>query len=334
MNMKAAELSQLFEQFKQLRILVIGDVMLDAYQWGKVERISPEAPVPVVDVMREEARPGGAANVCLNLVHLGVQTHILSVIGHDEAGEKLKHQMRISGIRCDGLFQSDRRPTTVKTRIMSGSQQLLRIDKEIQTDLTAAEYAPLMDWFKQKASQFDAVILQDYDKGVLAPGFIEALLNHCREKGIPTAVDPKKRHFNAFVGADLFKPNLKELKEGLKININPEITADVSAAATQLREQLACRKVLITLSEYGIFYQQENESGNHPAHFRRIADVSGAGDTVISVAAACLAAKTSLSLLAALSNLAGGLVCEELGVVPINSANLLQEAITHIAEPA
>lgn len=332
--MKAAELTHLFEKFKQLKLLVVGDVMLDAYQWGKVERISPEAPVPVVDIKREEARPGGAANVCLNLVHLGVQTHILSVIGHDEAGEKLKHQMRVSGIRCEGLFQSDRRPTSVKTRVMSGSHQLLRIDKEVQTDLTTAEYEPLLLWFKQKANQFDAVILQDYDKGVLAPAFIAAILQHCRELGIPTAVDPKKRHFNAFVGADLFKPNLKELQEGLKISVNPENLAEVATAANQLRQTLNCQQVLITLSENGIFYQQENESGNHPAHFRRIADVSGAGDTVISVAAACLAAKSSLNTLAALSNLAGGLVCEELGVVPINSANLLQEAITHIAEPA
>ncbi len=332
--MNQQEIEAFFEGLREKRILVIGDVMLDAYQWGRVDRISPEAPVPVVEVHHTDARPGGAANVCLNLVHMGVKTHVLSVIGNDEAGVKLQHLMKISGIRTEGLLLSDHRPTTVKTRVMSGSQQLLRIDREVNHDLTDKETEPLQSWLVNNISLFDAIVLQDYDKGVLTPNFIQFILQLSKSKGIPTAVDPKKRHFMDFVGADLFKPNLKELKEGLKIQLKPEQTEAVQQAAIHLQKQLGCEKILITLSEHGVFYQSKKENGIIPAHLRSIADVSGAGDTVISIAACCLALHSPLSFLAALSNLAGGLVCEEVGVVPINSANLLHEAIAHLADKA
>jgi len=321
-----------FAGLREKRILVIGDVMLDAYQWGKVDRISPEAPVPVVEVLRNDARPGGAANVCLNLVHMGVKTHILSVIGNDEAGVKLQHLMKVSGIRTEALMITDHRPTTVKTRVMGGNQQLLRIDRETSHDLMSQEIAPMQTWLQQNIESFDAIVLQDYDKGVLTPDFIHFILKLSREKGIPTAVDPKKRHFNDFKGADLFKPNLKELREGLKIQLRAEETGAIGEAAMHLRKFLHCENILITLSEYGVFYQSKTESGTIPAHIRSISDVSGAGDTVISIAACCLAQKTSLAFLATLANLAGGLVCEEVGVVPINSANLLHEAFTHLVD--
>ncbi len=330
--MTTAEIEAFFTGLQDKRILVVGDVMLDAYQWGSVDRISPEAPVPVVEVLRYDARPGGAANVGLNLVHLGVKTHLLSVVGNDEAGQQLRHLMKVSGIRIDGVFDSDYRPTTVKTRVMSGSQQLLRIDREQNADLTAAETEPLQAWFDKNLDRFDAVILQDYDKGVLSPAFIGHILRQCREKKIPTAVDPKKRHFQDFTGARLFKPNLKELREGLKIVIDPSDTGQVDFAAGLLQKQLACDQVLITLSEYGVFYKDDQQSGIIPAHLRSISDVSGAGDTVISVAACCLAQNSPIDFMAGLSNLAGGLVCEEVGVVPINSANLLQEALEHLAD--
>lgn len=321
-----------FEGLRDKRILVIGDVMLDAYQWGKVDRISPEAPVPVVEVLNYDARPGGAANVCLNLVHMGVKTHILSVIGNDDAGVKLQHLMKVSGIRTEGLMTTDLRPTTVKTRVMGGSQQLLRIDREVSHDLTAKETAPMQAWLQQHIADFDAIVLQDYDKGVLSTEFIHYILKLSREKGIPTAVDPKKRHFGDYLGADLFKPNLKELREGLKIQLRAEHIQDIEAAAISLQKQLHCDKILITLSEFGVYYHSKSTSGVIPAHIRSISDVSGAGDTVISIAACCLAQKTTLAFLAALANLGGGLVCEEVGVVPINSANLLHEAINHLAD--
>jgi len=330
MNKKAIE--AFFAGLREKRILVIGDVMLDAYQWGKVDRMSPEAPVPVVEVLNYDARPGGAANVCLNLVHMGVKTHILSVIGNDDTGGKLQHLMKVSGIRTEALITSDHRPTTVKTRVMAGSQQLLRIDREVSHDISEEEIAPMQAWLAQHISDFDAIVLQDYDKGVLTPSFIHFILELSKEKGIPTAVDPKKRHFNDFIGADLFKPNLKELREGLKIQLRPDQTDVIQEAASRLQKQLDCSKVLITLSEHGVFYQSEGIFGTCPAHIRSISDVSGAGDTVISIAACCLAQKTSLPFLAALSNLAGGLVCEEVGVVPINSANLLHQAIEHLAD--
>lgn len=332
--MNKQDIEHFFEGLRDKRILVIGDVMLDAYQWGKVDRISPEAPVPVVEVLNYDARPGGAANVCLNLVHMGVKTHILSVIGNDDAGVKLQHLMKVSGIRTEALVQSDHRPSTVKTRVMSGSQQLLRIDREVSHDLSDKEIAPMQDWLLKHITDFDAIVLQDYDKGVLTPNFIDFILKLSKSKGIPTAVDPKKRHFSDFVGADLFKPNLKELKEGLKVQLRAEQTEAIQKAASHLQQQLQCDKILITLSEHGVFYQSPTENGVLPAHLRSISDVSGAGDTVISIAACCLAQRTSLPFLAGLSNLAGGLVCEEVGVVPINSANLLHEAIEHLATKA
>ena len=240
--------------------------------------------------------------------------------------------MKVSGIRTDALMITDHRPTTVKTRVMSGAQQLLRIDREVNHDLNAEEIAPLQAWLLNHISEFDAIVLQDYDKGVLTPTFIGFILKLCREKGIPTAVDPKTRHFSDYKGADLFKPNLKELREGLKIQLRADQPDAVKAAAESLQKLLSCNKILITLSEFGVFYQSKAVSGTIPAHIRSISDVSGAGDTVISIAACCLAQKTTLPFLAALSNLAGGLVCEEVGVVPINSANLLHEAFTHLVD--
>lgn len=332
--MDKSAITGFFERLREKRILVIGDVMLDAYQWGKVDRISPEAPVPVLEVVNYDARPGGAANVCLNLVHMGVKTHILSAIGNDDSGVKLQHLMKVSGIRTEALMLSDHRPTTVKTRVMAGSQQLLRIDREISGDMSDEEIAPMQAWLNQHITDFDAVILQDYDKGVLTPNFIHFILKLCHKNGIPTAVDPKKRHFSDYQGATLFKPNLKELREGLKLQLSANDLQGIQQAASRLQADLKCAQILITLSEQGVFYQNKAEHGLIPAHRRSISDVSGAGDTVISIAACCMAEKTSLPFLAALSNLAGGLVCEEVGVVPINSANLLHEAIAHLAEKA
>lgn len=319
-------LEDFFSGLRSKKILVIGDVMLDTYQWGKVGRISPEAPVPVVELERVESRPGGAANVGLNLVQLGAKAQLLAVVGNDDAGSQLKHHIRLSGVGSNGLIVSDYRPTTVKTRIMAGSQQLLRVDREQNQDLTAEELEPLLDWFNKHIEEFDAVILQDYDKGVLTTAFIEHILAKCITFGIPTAVDPKKRHFGDFKNASLIKPNLKELKEGLGIDIRSSDLSSVNAGARRLLESLNSSQVLITLSEYGVFYLDKNESGHFPAHLRTIADVSGAGDTVISVAACCLAMGTPLSFLAFISNLAGGIVCESLGVVPVESAKLLEEA--------
>lgn len=325
--MTKAAIESFFDNLGQLNILVVGDVMTDAYAWGFTERMSPEAPVPVVQIQRTENRPGGAANVALNLLALGVKVRLVTLVGADEAGLALRNQLSDAGIDVRGLITSNERPTTTKTRIMSGTQQLLRIDHEHTNDANAQESSQLWEAFCEAADGVNAVIFQDYDKGVLHLGNIAPMLSYCAENRIPTAVDPKKRNFFAYKSASLFKPNLKELGDALGRNLLKHDEQGIDLAIQELQQRLMPTAVLLTLSEAGVKYSDTKETGHLPAHVRSIADVSGAGDTVIAVAGCCLAAGLSLKSLAMLSNLAGGLVCESLGVVPIKRDKLLAEAL-------
>lgn len=325
--MTKAAIASFFNRLNQLNILVVGDVMVDSYAWGHTERMSPEAPVPVVQIQSTENRPGGAANVALNLLALGVQVKLVSLVGDDAAGNSMREMLRSAGIDIRGLLTSNDRPTTIKTRIMSGKQQLLRIDHESVQDANSQESQRIWEAFCEATDGVDAVIFQDYDKGVLHTGNIAPMLSFCASAGIPTAVDPKKRNFFAYKSASLFKPNLKELGDALGKNLDKHDVNSIDAALEELKHRLSPQAVLLTLSEAGVKYSGREESGHIAAHIRTIADVSGAGDTVISVAGCCLAAGLPLAQLAALSNLAGGLVCESLGVVPIKRDKLLAEAI-------
>lgn len=321
-------LDQLFEDFKQQNVLVVGDVMMDAYLWGKVERISPEAPVPVVNVTKRENRLGGSANVALNLAELGAHPIICSVIGDDRIGEEMIALMKEKGMQTDGIVQSQDRITTVKTRVISQHQHMLRIDEEISKGINTVEEDLLIDTFKRlvQSKKINVVIFEDYNKGVLTEKVIETLIAICLEKNIPTCVDPKKNNFFSFKKVNLFKPNLKELKEGLKLDINLNNKGELNNAVLQLEKELGHEVSLITLSERGIYFKNGKVENIIPAHTRNISDVSGAGDTVIAVAALCMALNTDLSFMAALANLAGGLVCEKTGVVPISAELLKQEA--------
>lgn len=325
--MKKEAVAQLFDKIAQCTILVIGDIMTDAYAWGHTDRMSPEAPVPVLHIRKTENRAGGAANVALNLLSLGAQVRLVSLVGEDEAGVQLRALLTEAGIGTAGLVASAQRPTTVKTRIMSGNQQLLRIDHESTAEANESESEALWKAFQTSIQGVDAVIFQDYDKGVLHQGNIPDMMAHCRSLGIPTAIDPKKRNFFTYAGADLFKPNLKELGDALGLPLDKEKPEGIDAAIQQLREKIHPNAILLTLSEAGVKYHSTTQSGHFPAHLRTIADVSGAGDTVIATAGCCLAAGLSLADLAFLSNLAGGLVCESLGVVPIKRDKLLAEAL-------
>lgn len=325
--MKQAEITQFFAHLTQLKVVVIGDVMVDAYAWGHTERMSPEAPVPVVQIKRTENRPGGAANVALNLAAMGVQASLVSLLGTDTAGKELEALLLKEGVGVDGLVHSSERPTTIKTRIMSGNRQLLRIDEESTADASEEESGGILKAFEKAIQGADAVIFQDYDKGVLHAGNIPALMQLCADKGIPTAIDPKKKNFFAYVGSSLFKPNLKELGDALGQSLHKDDMPSIENAVILLQERLKPQSVLLTLSEAGVLYSAANEKGHLPAHIRSIADVSGAGDTVIAVAGCALAARLPLRTLSALANLAGGLVCEHLGVVPIKSDKLLAEAL-------
>lgn len=321
------ELKQLFAGFEGLKVLIVGDVMVDKYIFGRVNRMSPEAPVPVVDADSFDARLGGAGNVALNVHAMGGIPILCSVIGKDAESDDLKDLIKKAGLTDRALVYSQKRKTTTKTRIIGNNKQIVRIDHEITSDLDSLDTYYMEEHFDRELEQADVIIMEDYNKGVLHSGNISKLISKAQKAGVPVVVDPKKQNFDAYKGCTLFKPNLKEIKEGMGIAIDPSDETSLLNAVGNLEEHLNNQISLLTLSERGVFIHTAAEHYWLPAHVRNIADVSGAGDTVISVAAMCLAMKTPVKLLAELSNLAGGLVCEHTGVVPISPDRLLQEAI-------
>ncbi|MBK8227632.1 MAG: D-glycero-beta-D-manno-heptose-7-phosphate kinase [Flavobacteriales bacterium] len=308
-------------------VLVVGDVMVDAYLWGRVDRISPEAPVPVVQVTHRSARLGGAANVALNAKALGARAVIASVAGDDEHADRVDRLLAEQGLSPDGLVRSPLRRTTVKTRVISAQQHVVRVDEEQEDDLSETDGRALLDRIALILSNDrpNVIVLEDYNKGVLTAGVIEGIVALARAQGIPVAVDPKKKNFLAYRGVTLFKPNLKELREGLKMDIDPTDDKSLERAVRQLEERLGNAISLVTLSEHGAFVHDARGGQRIAAHKRKIIDVSGAGDTVIAVAALALAQGLAPADIAALSNLAGGLVCEEVGVAPIDRERFRSE---------
>lgn len=323
----------IFQKFNNLNVVVIGDIMVDSYQWGKVERISPEAPVPICAVTKIENRLGGAGNVALNLKAMGANPILCSVIGEDSNGENLLHLMQQEGMITDYILQSTDRPTTTKTRIIGNNSQMLRIDNESIETLDRKEETAFLKRIESLFSKMkiDVVIFQDYDKGVITERVITTTTSQANKKNIPITVDPKHRNFSLYKDVTMFKPNLKELKEGLKIEFDKPTQENLENASLLLKDKQRIEKVFITLSEYGVFFADYSKKQAKvvllPANVRKIADVSGAGDTVISVASLCLALAIEPKEIAKISNLAGGLVCEEVGVVPINKDRLYRELL-------
>ena len=315
----------LFNAFSQLKVLVIGDVMVDSYIWGNVSRISPEAPVPVVLAERKEKRLGGAANVALNVQALGATPIPCAIVGDDINGEFFLKRLQEKGIPSKGVITSRERETTVKERVLAGAHQMLRVDSETDMALTAIEQKSLLQHIKNLLPECDVVIFEDYDKGVINKTIISETIEEANRLGIPSVVDPKKRNFMDYKGATLFKPNLKELREGMKIEVEATDMDAMEAAAAALQQALDAKMIMVTLSEHGVFIKDNGENHLIPAHVRRISDVSGAGDTVISVVACGLASKLAAKTTAAIANLAGGLVCEHVGVVPIDKDELAKE---------
>jgi rfaE bifunctional protein kinase chain/domain len=325
-------IKSIFKGFDKRRVLIIGDIMLDSYIWGNVERISPEAPVPVVDVERRENRLGGAANVGLNIKALGAEAILCSITGNDPKAGELLETLDKAGLSQEGIIKSNNRKTTVKFRIIANNTQLLRVDEESTNPLNEQELKLISEKIKRfcESGKTDVIIFQDYDKGVITPRLIDFTVSIAQKHNIPVAVDPKKRNFLSYKNVTLIKPNLKEISEGLnKSGINS--TDDIYLAAKELQKILNVKIVLNTLSEKGMLaVWNEKGTGNRyhtKAHLRQIADVSGAGDTVISVASLCLAGNTDMKTTVELSNLAGGLVCEKAGVVPVNKQTFLEEAL-------
>lgn len=301
--------------------------MLDRYMIGNVQRISPEAPVPVVELKKEEDRLGGAANVALNIISLGAEVVLASVVGNDAYGQRILDLCAENQIESNTILKINSRPTTVKTRILGNKQQLLRVDYELNDYLNEADEKKFLDYVLPSiTNEFDAVIFEDYNKGLLTERIIQELISRCKQNNIPTAVDPKLKNFFSYKGVTLFKPNLKELKEGTGVSFNfPSEKLLFEHAVSLLNEKIQNSYTFVTLSEYGVAISNHSSTDYIDAHVRNISDVSGAGDTVIAVATLCLCSGCSMKEIAQISNLAGGLVCEKSGVVSVNLAELVDE---------
>ncbi len=327
-----SEIATIFERFSTQKILVIGDVMIDSYLWGKVERISPEAPVPIVTVNKRENRLGGAANVALNLQSLGATPILCSVIGDDIKGNDFFQLLELQKLSSEGIIVEPKRITTTKFRVIGNNSQMLRVDEETETTISKEISNSLLNKIRHiiDSQNIEAIIFEDYDKGVITGDLIQEVVSLAKQKQIPVVSDPKKKNFNEYQNITLFKPNLKELKEGLKLDCDLNDISELTKAVDILQNKFAIKMVMVTLSESGVFISDNTfpELKHHiSAHIRNIADVSGAGDTVISVAALCLAQKLSALKIATLANLAGGLVCEEVGVVSVQKNRLIEEAL-------
>ncbi len=313
------------QQFSHLKVLIIGDVMVDSYIKGKIDRISPEAPVPVVSVTNREERLGGAANVALNVIAMGATPILCSVIGNDKMGDTFINLLNQHQIVSKHIIVSNHRPTTVKHRVMAGNHHVLRIDEETDVEIQPDIASTFVNLIRDLIPECDVIVLEDYDKGVLTTDTIRFIKSEAKKNKIAVVVDPKKRNFNSYTETDLFKPNLKELQEGINEKIDTSDLENIKKGVRKLHQKMNCHGVMVTLSEKGIFSIFGEEEIYQPAHYREISDVSGAGDTVVSVAAIALAAKLPPASITKLANLAGGLVCEHHGVVPIDLKQLIEE---------
>ena len=327
MNHKKIQVA--FDKFSSMSVLIIGDVMIDSYMWGKVNRISPEAPVPIVSITKRENRLGGAANVALNIRALGAKAILAAVIGSDDRGKIFLGLLDKRELVKEGIIVSENRLTTSKHRVISSGQHLLRVDQETEENIDEKLETQFIDNTIQiiEKQTIDAIIFEDYDKGLITENVINEIITLANKKNIPVSVDPKKRNFNKYKNVNLFKPNFKELNEGLKLDLEINDFEGIHKAASTIQDLMKIKAVLITLSELGIFISSNGEYYQISTRVRDISDVSGAGDTVISVATMCLAAGLNPKEIATIANIAGGQVCEKIGVVPVDKEQLFKDCI-------
>ncbi|MBN1782059.1 D-glycero-beta-D-manno-heptose-7-phosphate kinase [bacterium] len=316
------KLKLILDRFQETSLVVIGDFMLDRYVWGKVSRISPEAPVPVVEVESESVRLGGAANVVLNVSKLGASVFPIGLVGKDAAGEELVQILQDQGFSTEGLLTDESRPTTVKSRIIAHDQHVVRADWEQNHPAEKKIQDHVLDLLKRSAP-VHGIVLEDYNKGMFSAELIHRIIEYANERYIPVYVDPKYDHFFDYQNVTVFKPNRKETSERLNISLKNE--EDVNRAGNLLLENLHCQAVLITLGERGMVLFQKDESPKHvETKAVKVHDVSGAGDTVIATMAVANASGCTLIESATLANYAAGIVCGEVGVVPISGSRLYE----------
>lgn len=315
-------------ELKDFKVLIIGDLMLDRYLYGNIVRISPEAPVPVLEKVNEENKPGGAANVAINIKSLGSTPYLFGMIGNDDEGKTLLELLMKNGISTDNIIQVNDRPTTVKTRIMASGQHVLRIDEETSDEINGTIQEQIKKSFDilSEKTEIDAVIFQDYNKGLLNDNIIVYIVKKCIEKGIFTAVDPKFKNFLSFRNVDFFKPNLKEISTILNLDIYPDIE-NLNLAANKLKDQLHFKNLFVTLGEKGIYYWSAGKSEIITTKKKNVVDVSGAGDVVISAASLYFLSNLEIESIAQISNIAGGLACDSLGVATVSKNQLLEALI-------
>ncbi len=325
--MEQKRIHTIFNQFSQMRIMIIGDIMIDSYLWGHIDRFSPEAPVPVVNIKQKEKRLGGAANVALNLQSLGATPLLFSVIGDDLEGKFFLDLLAKREISSTRIITDQSRITTVKSRIINKNQQIVRVDEEHTNLINKSIETKLIESIQKEitTSQVDAILFVDYDKGVLTPSLFKAINKLALENNIPTSVDPKVQNFKMFKNVTLFKPNLKEFETGINKTIDKHNLQQLIDLSSQYKKKKNIQNILITLSELGIFINDGENSHHYPTVIRKVADVSGAGDTVLSIASLAMAAQCTPQEIAIISNIAGGLVCGELGVAPIDKKLLMKE---------
>jgi rfaE bifunctional protein kinase chain/domain len=309
-------MNELKKKFKGLKVAVVGDMMLDCYFQGDVKRISPEAPVPIVEVGNEFFRFGGAANVALNILKLGGTPLPVGVIGYDNDGSIFTSLVNELNINPDGIFLDEERSTTSKTRVIANDQHVVRIDKESKEYLAKKIQGKIFKYLEAHSNSLNAIILQDYNKGVLSPSLIERIVRLANSKNIIITVDPKFNNFFSFKNVTVFKPNRKEAEDVLGMKIISD--EDISFAGNKILERLDAKYVLLTLGKEGIaVFEKGKPEKRMSTRARKVADVSGAGDTVISTLTMALAAKANIIEASYLANYAGGIVCGEIGIVPI-----------------
>ncbi len=322
MTLSESRATQLIEQFRGRRIAVVGDVMLDRYYRGAVSRISPEAPVPVVDIKEESEYPGGAANVAFNLMTLGAAPLLLGVIGADQAGNALRSLLIGLGIGDDGLQVDPDRPTTLKTRVIAASQHIVRVDWETNRMINPLVLERVLSRLKESIDDIEALIIQDYNKGVVAGQLIHDAVALARSRGVPVYVDPKSNNFFEYRGVTLFKPNRKEAEDALKRELRSQ--SDLRDGIRELISRLDCEHVVLTLGSEGMLLaNRDSEPVPIGTKAIQVADVSGAGDTVIATLAVAGAAGSTMEEGVIVANHAAGIVCEQVGTVPVRREELI-----------
>ncbi len=316
LNNDSYSFSKTLEQFSQVRVLIIGDLMLDRFFWGSVQRISPEAPVPIVEVQRESAMPGGAANVSNNIASLTGKPYLCGVVGKDEYSKQLIQKIQESQTDCSGIIEDEQRITTVKDRVIAYNQQVVRIDREVKDDITEEQHDKLMEQVVALMPSINIVIIEDYGKGLITPQLIQNIVREAHKHNVLIAVDPKEKYFDYYANVDVITPNHHEAEKVTGITIKDNLS--LCQCGEALLKKINCKAVLLTRGEHGMSLFQKDKAPLHiPTVAQEVFDVSGAGDTVIATFALALGAGSSLEEATYLSNIAGGVVVGKVGVAAV-----------------